>query len=123
MPLSSSTDACSAAESLYSCTKHLVASRHCTDERNLGYQSTLCCRLDSLRALLKDMAKVPFQADRIFSQAESGRPKTEVLSMLQERHPDTMYHFVEDKFGTLEKVNLKLTDISAYSAQAFWMLS
>ena len=122
MPLSSSTDACSAAESLYSCTKHLVASRHCTDERNLGKEHAVL-QARFTEALLKDMAKVPFQADRIFSQAESGRPKTEVLSMLQERHPDTMYHFVEDKFGTLEKVNLKLTDISAYSAQAFWMLS
>ena len=55
--------------------------------------------------LLKDMAKTPFSADRIFSQAESGRPKTEVLRMLQERHPNSMYHFVEDKLGTLEKVS------------------
>ena len=52
------------------------------------------------------MAEVPFPADRIFSQAESGRPKTEVLRMLQKRHPETMYHFIEDKFGTLEKVSL-----------------
>lgn len=50
------------------------------------------------------MAKVPFQADRIFSQAESGRPKTEVLRLLEDRHPGTSYHFVEDKVGTLEKV-------------------
>ena len=57
-------------------------------------------------ALLKDMAKVPIQADRIFSQAESGRPKTEVLRMLEKRHPDMEYHFIEDKFGTLEKVGL-----------------
>ena len=55
-------------------------------------------------ALLRDMAKVPLPADRIFSQAETGRPKTEVLQMLQERHPDTQYHFVEDKLSTLEKV-------------------
>lgn len=65
-------------------------------------------------ALLKDMAKTPFSADRIFSQAESGRPKTEVLQMLQERHPDTMYHFVEDKFGTLEKV-IAEKDLQAWS--------
>jgi hypothetical protein len=50
------------------------------------------------------MAKVPIPAERIFSQAESGRPKTEVLVMLEARHPGTHYHFVEDKFGTLEKV-------------------
>ena len=50
------------------------------------------------------MAKAPLPADRIFSQAETGRPKTEVLEMLQERHPDTQYHFVEDKLSTLEKV-------------------
>jgi hypothetical protein len=29
-------------------------------------------------ALLKDMAKVPFQLDHIFSQTVSGRPKSEV---------------------------------------------
>ena len=47
---------------------------------------------------------MPFQADRIFSQAESGRPKTEVLAMLQQRHPKAKsLHFVEDKLSTLNK--------------------
>ena len=54
--------------------------------------------------MLKELAKIPLPADRIFSQAESGRPKTEVLTLLQDRHPGTQYHFVEDKYGTLEKV-------------------
>lgn len=52
------------------------------------------------------MAEVPVPSERIFSQAESGRPKTEVLDMLQERHLGTQYHFIEDKLGTLEKVSL-----------------
>ena len=61
-------------------------------------------------ALLKDMAQVPFQADRIFSQAESGRPKTEVLALLQQRHPSAAgLHFVEDKLGTLNKVGPSVT--------------
>lgn len=55
-------------------------------------------------ALLRDMAKVPLPAGRIYSQTVSGRPKSEVLAMLQERHPGTQYHFIEDKMGTLEKV-------------------
>lgn len=50
------------------------------------------------------MAKVPLDSDRIFSQTVSGQPKSEVLAMLQERHPGTQYHFIEDKMGTLEKV-------------------
>jgi hypothetical protein len=52
------------------------------------------------------MAKVPLDADRIFSQTVSGQPKSEVLAMLQERHPGTQYHFIEDKMGTLEKVGV-----------------
>jgi len=55
-------------------------------------------------ALLRDMAKVPLPLDRIFSQTVSGRPKSEVLLKLAERHPRASYHFVEDKMGTLEKV-------------------
>lgn len=54
-------------------------------------------------ALLRDMAKVPLPLDRIFSQTVSGRPKSEVLLKLAERHPRASYHFVEDKMGTLEK--------------------
>lgn len=67
--------------------------------------------------LMRDMANVPFQADRIFSQAESGRPKTEVLRMLEERHPNTEYHFIEDKFGTLEKVLTHESSIHAKHTQ------
>lgn len=55
-------------------------------------------------ALMKDKAKVNFSADRIFSTAETGQPKSEVLKQLEQRHPGTSYHFVEDKMGTLEKV-------------------
>ena len=62
-------------------------------------------------ALLKDLAGIDFPADRIFSQAESGRPKTEVLAMLQDRHPGTEYYFIEDKLGTLEKVGTAQTHL------------
>ncbi len=50
------------------------------------------------------MARVELPEDRIFSQTVSGRPKSEVLELLQRRHPGATYHFVEDKLGTLEKV-------------------
>lgn len=52
------------------------------------------------------MAQVPLPAERIISQTVSGRPKSEVLHMLQQRHPGTAYHFIEDKMSTLEKVRL-----------------
>lgn len=55
-------------------------------------------------ALLKDKAEVDLPLDRIFSQTVSGAPKSEVLQMLAERHPSATYHFVEDKWSTLEKV-------------------
>ncbi|KAK9800246.1 hypothetical protein WJX73_005837 [Symbiochloris irregularis] len=55
-------------------------------------------------SLLNEMAGVPFSQDRIYSTAETGQPKSAVLTMLQERHPDRQYHFVEDKLGTLDKV-------------------
>ena len=42
--------------------------------------------------------------ERIFSQAESGKPKTEVLQLLEDRHAGEEYHFVEDKLSTLLKV-------------------
>lgn len=55
--------------------------------------------------LMRDMAKVPFPSDRIFSQTISGRPKGEVLAALEAKHPQaTAKIFVEDKLGTLEKV-------------------
>ena len=54
--------------------------------------------------ILRNMAGIDFPAERIFSQTTSGRPKSEVLEMLEERHPRSRYHFVEDKFTTLEKV-------------------
>lgn len=51
------------------------------------------------------MAEVPFPDDHIFSQTVSGRPKSEVLLKLEERHPGAAaYHFIEDKLSTLEKV-------------------
>jgi len=54
--------------------------------------------------ILERMAFIDFPSDRIFSQTVSGKPKSEVLQMLQERHPGTRYHFVEDKYSTLKKV-------------------
>jgi len=58
-------------------------------------------------ALMKDKAKLDFSADRIFSTAETGQPKSDVLKQLEQKHPGTSYHFVEDKLGTLDKVLLK----------------
>ena len=57
-------------------------------------------------ALLKEKAKVDFSADRIFSTTVSGQPKSEVLQELEQKHPGTQYHFVEDKLGTLDKVSV-----------------
>ncbi|KAK9815572.1 hypothetical protein WJX72_006066 [[Myrmecia] bisecta] len=54
--------------------------------------------------LLHNMAEVLFPPERIFSQTESGAPKSVVLERLQAKHPSTTYHFVEDKLATLEKV-------------------
>ncbi|GMH34394.1 hypothetical protein BSKO_02228 [Bryopsis sp. KO-2023] len=54
--------------------------------------------------LLRDMAGVEFPMERIFSMTVSGRPKTEVLAMLEEKHPDRRCFFIEDKISTLEKV-------------------
>ena len=53
---------------------------------------------------MKDKAKIDFSAERIFSTAETGQPKSEVLKHLEQQHPGTSYHFVEDKMGTLDKV-------------------
>lgn len=64
-------------------------------------------------ALLRDKANVILPLDRIFSQTVSGAPKSEVLQMLEDRHPGSAYHFVEDKMGTLEKV-CKIKDLNAW---------
>ena len=57
------------------------------------------------QALLEQKAGIDFAPSRIFSQAESGAPKSEVLAALAAAHPGAgAYHFVEDKMGTLEKV-------------------
>ena len=50
------------------------------------------------------MAKLPLDSDRIWSTTVSGKPKSDMLVKLQGQHPDMVYHFVEDKLGTLEKV-------------------
>lgn len=50
------------------------------------------------------MAGIDFPMDRIYSTTVSGKPKTEVLTMLQERHPDKKCLFIEDKISTLDKV-------------------
>ena len=57
-------------------------------------------------ALLREIGRIPFEEDRVFSQTVSGRPKSEVLAMLEQRHDEneTSFHFVEDKLSTLEKV-------------------
>ncbi|EIE27437.1 hypothetical protein COCSUDRAFT_26736 [Coccomyxa subellipsoidea C-169] len=55
-------------------------------------------------ALMHNMAKVPISPDHIFSTTVSGQPKSDILKDLQQQHPGTSYHFVEDKLSTLEKV-------------------
>lgn len=56
------------------------------------------------QVLLQNMAGIDFPMESIHSQTMSGRPKSEVLQMLQGRHPGHVYHFVEDKLATLKKV-------------------
>mmetsp|Transcript_33386 Transcript_33386/g.79152 ORF Transcript_33386/g.79152 Transcript_33386/m.79152 type:complete len:375 (-) Transcript_33386:163-1287(-) len=63
-----------------------------------------CLQARFTEALLRDMAGIPFPSDRIFSQTVSGRPKSEVLAMLMEQHPNAELRFFEDKMGTLEKI-------------------
>ncbi len=53
---------------------------------------------------MHNMAKVPISPDHIFSTTVSGQPKSDILKDLQQQHPGTSYHFVEDKLSTLEKV-------------------
>ena len=55
-------------------------------------------------ALLHNAANLPLPPERIFSTAETGQPKSEVLLQLHARHPSAECHFVEDKLSTLEKV-------------------
>ena len=55
-------------------------------------------------AILRRLAKVDLPPERIFSQAESGAPKSEILEILEQRHPGAAYYFVEDKALTLHKV-------------------
>lgn len=64
--------------------------------------------------LMKQMAGIDFPIERIFSQTVSGQPKSDVLKMLQERHADCKYHFVEDKKSTLDKVE-KISDLDHWN--------
>lgn len=57
---------------------------------------------------MRDKAHISSLSDRIFSTAETGHPKSDVLVDLEKEHPGAEYHFVEDKLGTLEKVKLPL---------------
>lgn len=64
--------------------------------------------------ILKRMAGIDFPMERIFSQTVSGRPKSEVLLDLQNKHPQAGYHFVEDKMSTLEKVG-KVPELGSWN--------
>lgn len=57
-----------------------------------------------VEAILHRLAGIDLPPERIFSQAESGAPKYEILELLEQRHPNTKYYFVEDKALTLHKV-------------------
>jgi hypothetical protein len=63
------------------------------------------------KAILEQKAGIDFPLERIFSTTVSGQPKSEVLQMLCEKHPDLQCHFVEDKLSTLDKV-MKVDDLS-----------
>lgn len=56
------------------------------------------------KTILERMAGIDFPLERIFSMTVSGKPKSGVLKMLQERHPRFNAHFVEDKLSTLQKI-------------------
>jgi len=73
--------------------------------------------------ILKRMAGIDFPIERIFSQTVSGRPKSEVLLDLQNKHPEASsssssrgggYHFVEDKMSTLDKVE-KIPELGTWN--------
>jgi hypothetical protein len=65
------------------------------------------------KSILEKMAGIDFPMDRIFSMTVSGKPKSGVLAMLQERHTGFQCNFVEDKLSTLQKVET-LPELSAY---------
>ena len=69
-------------------------------------------------ALLHNAANLPLPPERIFSTAETGQPKSEVLLQLHARHPGAEYHFVEDKLSTLEKVRAVASRRTACSVAA-----
>ena len=73
-------------------------------------------------AILRDKAHISSLSDRIFSTAETGHPKSNVLVDLEKQHPGTEYHFVEDKLGTLEKVRLPLLFACLEACPALWRL-
>ncbi len=80
---------------------------HLTPVLCASYTGPLTClQAHYTEILMRDMAGVPFPAERIFSQTVSGRPKGEVLRDLAARHPGASRQvFVEDKLSTLEKVD------------------
>lgn len=55
--------------------------------------------------LLREMAGLPFPPERIYSQTVSGEPKARRLEQIERDHPGLTYHFVEDKYSTLEKAS------------------
>lgn len=69
------------------------------------FNSNLHAQARFTEALLHNAANLPLPPERIFSTAETGQPKSEVLLQLHARHPGAECHFVEDKLSTLEKVN------------------
>ena len=69
-----------------------------------GLSCGTSCQARFTEALLHNAAHLPLPPDRIFSTAETGQPKSEVLAQLQAAHPGAACHFVEDKLSTLEKV-------------------
>lgn len=54
------------------------------------------------------MAGIDFPMERIYSMTVSGRPKTEVLALLEKKHPERKCLFIEDKVSTLYKVSFEI---------------
>jgi hypothetical protein len=80
--------------------------QNATGYNSKGFTTAEYCCLQArfTEALLRDKARLDFASDRIYSTTVSGQPKSQVLQQLEQKHPSTQYHFVEDKYGTLEKV-------------------
>ncbi|QDZ18386.1 hypothetical protein HOP50_01g08910 [Chloropicon primus] len=67
--------------------------------------------------ILKQLGEIDFPESRIISSTVSGIPKSTTLCRLMANHPDvSSWHFVEDRFKTLEGIRSKQDGESAEAA-------